>query len=113
MDVDSEPSMDETILVGDDLMTRPSSPIIPPEIASHISSKENKHKKEVMLLAVNRKHSDYTSFKPEKLQPQMAADNSVSTASEGQPQIPTLEVVEIYKSSVSVNPILGALGVDI
>ncbi|RZC65294.1 hypothetical protein C5167_008988 [Papaver somniferum] len=31
-----EPSMDETILVGDDLMTVPSSPIIPPEIASHV-----------------------------------------------------------------------------
>ncbi|KAI3984578.1 hypothetical protein MKX01_040455 [Papaver californicum] len=77
-----------------------------------ISSKEDKHKKEVMLLAVNHKHSDYTSFKPEKLQPEMVAHNSVSTASEGQPQRPTLEVVEIYKSSVHVNPILGALGVD-
>ncbi|KAI3874886.1 hypothetical protein MKW98_019459 [Papaver atlanticum] len=77
-----------------------------------ISSKEDKHKKEVMLLAVNRKHSDYNSFKPEMLQPQMVADNSVSTASESQPQRPTLEVVEIYKSSVHVNPILGALGVD-
>ncbi|KAI3986403.1 hypothetical protein MKX01_037685 [Papaver californicum] len=77
-----------------------------------ISSKEDKHKKEVMLLAVNRKHTDYTSFKPEKLQPEMVAHNSVSTASEGQPQRPTLEVVEIYKSSVHVNPILGALGVD-
>ncbi|XP_026392114.1 uncharacterized protein LOC113287548 isoform X2 [Papaver somniferum] len=87
MDVDSEPSMDETILVGDDLMTVPSSPIIPPEIASHVLE--------------------------EKLQPQMAADNSVFTASEGQTQRPTLEVVEIYKSSVYVNPILGALGVDI
>ncbi|RZC54718.1 hypothetical protein C5167_013573 [Papaver somniferum] len=75
-------------------------------ISSYISSKEDKHKKEVMLLSVNCKHSDYTSFKPEKQQPQMAADNSVSTASEGQPQRPTFEVVEIYKSSVSVNPIL-------
>ncbi|KAI3950523.1 hypothetical protein MKW92_032512 [Papaver armeniacum] len=36
MDVDSEPSMEETILVGDDLMTGPPSPIIPPEIASHV-----------------------------------------------------------------------------
>ncbi|MCL7035421.1 hypothetical protein MKW94_006807, partial [Papaver nudicaule] len=77
-----------------------------------ISSKEDKHKKEVMLLAVNRKHSDYTSFKPEKPQPEMVAHNSVSSASEGQQQRPTLEVVEIYKSSVHVNPILGALGVD-
>ncbi|KAG9160940.1 hypothetical protein Leryth_008739 [Lithospermum erythrorhizon] len=36
MDVDSLPTMEETILVGDDLMTGPPSPIIPPEIASHI-----------------------------------------------------------------------------
>ncbi|KAB2614982.1 hypothetical protein D8674_021570 [Pyrus ussuriensis x Pyrus communis] len=28
--------MEETILVGDDLMTGPPSPIIPPEIASHV-----------------------------------------------------------------------------
>ncbi|XP_077220555.1 uncharacterized protein LOC143854454 isoform X1 [Tasmannia lanceolata] len=36
MDVDSEPSMEETILVGDDLMMGPPSPLIPPEIASHV-----------------------------------------------------------------------------
>ncbi|XP_068664941.1 uncharacterized protein [Aristolochia californica] len=36
MDVDSQPSMEETILVGDDLMIGPPSPLIPPEIASHI-----------------------------------------------------------------------------
>lgn len=28
--------MEETILVGDDLMLGPPSPIIPPEIASHV-----------------------------------------------------------------------------
>ncbi|KAL3651318.1 hypothetical protein CASFOL_004320 [Castilleja foliolosa] len=36
MDVDSKPSMEETILVGDDLMMGPPSPIIPPEIAAHV-----------------------------------------------------------------------------
>ncbi|KAL6013072.1 hypothetical protein ACLOJK_003562 [Asimina triloba] len=36
MDVDSQPSMEETILVGDDLMLGPPSPLIPPEIASHV-----------------------------------------------------------------------------
>ncbi|KAK6936189.1 hypothetical protein RJ641_033219 [Dillenia turbinata] len=36
MDVDSQPTMEETILVGDDLMTGPPSPLIPPEIASHV-----------------------------------------------------------------------------
>ncbi|XP_026411016.1 uncharacterized protein LOC113306273 [Papaver somniferum] len=34
--VDLEPTMEETILVGDDLMTGPPSPIIPQEIASHV-----------------------------------------------------------------------------
>lgn len=34
--VDSQPSMEETILVGDDLMMGPPSPIIPKEIASHV-----------------------------------------------------------------------------
>lgn len=36
MDVDSKPGMEETILVGDDLMMGPPSPVIPPEIASHV-----------------------------------------------------------------------------
>ncbi|PNX96974.1 hypothetical protein L195_g020192 [Trifolium pratense] len=36
MDVDSQPTMEETILVGDDLMTGPPSPIVPPDIASHV-----------------------------------------------------------------------------
>ncbi|KAG6632145.1 hypothetical protein CIPAW_13G138500 [Carya illinoinensis] len=36
MDVDAQPTMEETILVGDDLMMGPPSPLIPPEIASHV-----------------------------------------------------------------------------
>ncbi|KAI8524285.1 hypothetical protein RHMOL_Rhmol13G0138400 [Rhododendron molle] len=34
--LDSQPMMEETILVGDDLMMGPPSPLIPPEIASHV-----------------------------------------------------------------------------
>ena len=34
--VDSQPTMEETILVGDDLMMGPPSPLIPAEIASHV-----------------------------------------------------------------------------
>ncbi|KAF7811577.1 uncharacterized protein G2W53_032553 [Senna tora] len=34
--IDSQPTMEETILVGDDLMMGPPSPIVPPEIASHV-----------------------------------------------------------------------------
>ncbi|CAI9299134.1 uncharacterized protein LOC111900161 [Lactuca sativa] len=36
MDVDAQPTMEETVLVGDDLMLGPPSPLIPPEIASHV-----------------------------------------------------------------------------
>ncbi|KAK7839515.1 hypothetical protein CFP56_017982 [Quercus suber] len=36
MDVDSQPTMEETILVGDHLMMGPPSPLIPPEIASRV-----------------------------------------------------------------------------
>ncbi|XP_073146773.1 uncharacterized protein [Henckelia pumila] len=36
MDVDSKQTMEDTVLVGDDLMMGPPSPIIPPEIASHV-----------------------------------------------------------------------------
>ncbi|XP_028076695.1 uncharacterized protein LOC114278763 [Camellia sinensis] len=34
--VDSQPMMEETILIGDDLMMGPPSPLIPPKIASHV-----------------------------------------------------------------------------
>lgn len=34
--VDSQPTMEETILVGDDLMMGPPSPVVPQEIASHV-----------------------------------------------------------------------------
>uniref|UniRef100_A0A0D9UXS1 DUF7803 domain-containing protein n=2 Tax=Leersia perrieri TaxID=77586 RepID=A0A0D9UXS1_9ORYZ len=36
MDVDKQDTMEETILVGDDLMRGPPSPVIPKEIASHV-----------------------------------------------------------------------------
>ncbi|XP_073120911.1 uncharacterized protein [Henckelia pumila] len=35
MDVDTKQTMEDTVLVGDDLMMGPPSPIIPPEIAFH------------------------------------------------------------------------------
>ncbi|KAI3524770.1 hypothetical protein L1887_03434 [Cichorium endivia] len=33
---DAQPTMEETVLVGDDLMSGPPSPLVPPEIASHV-----------------------------------------------------------------------------
>jgi hypothetical protein len=34
--VDKQETMEETILVGDDLMRGPPSPVVPQEIASHV-----------------------------------------------------------------------------
>jgi hypothetical protein len=34
--VDKQETMEETILVGDDLMRGPPSPVVPKEIASHV-----------------------------------------------------------------------------
>lgn len=74
--------------------------------------KEDKHKKEVTLYSVDRNHPDYTSFKPEKKKVENNVQFAESAANEGQAQ-KTLEVTEIYKSSVHVNPILTAVGADI
>ncbi|GFQ05798.1 eukaryotic translation initiation factor 2d [Phtheirospermum japonicum] len=75
-----------------------------------ISVKEDKHKKESMLISVNRKHPDYTSFKPEK-KVEKNEQSAKSTANEGQSS-KLLDVVEIYKPSSHVNPIFAAVGAD-
>lgn len=75
-----------------------------------ISSKEDKHKKEVMVLAINRKHPDYISFKPEKQEVEkveQAVDPSNETDIKN-----TMKVIEIYKPSVHVNPIFTSVGAD-
>lgn len=75
-----------------------------------ISAKEDKHKKEVMVLSVNRKHPDYTSFKPEK---QQVEKTQQTVASNNETDInTTMEVIEIYKPSVHVNPIFTSVGAD-
>ncbi|KAL8110128.1 uncharacterized protein LOC141672571 [Apium graveolens] len=74
-----------------------------------ISVKEDKHKKETTLVAVNRKHADYTSFKPEKRKAEKMEQVINQTANEGQV---ILEVEEIYKPSVHVNPIFASVGAD-
>ncbi|KAJ9559726.1 hypothetical protein OSB04_004886 [Centaurea solstitialis] len=75
-----------------------------------ISSKEDKHKKEIMVLTVNRKHPDYTSFKPEKQQVEKN-EQTVDPANEADINR-MMEVVEIYKPSVHVNPIFTSVGAD-
>ncbi|KAG7015897.1 Eukaryotic translation initiation factor 2D [Cucurbita argyrosperma subsp. argyrosperma] len=76
-----------------------------------ITVKEDKHKKETVLYSVNRKHPDYTSFKPEKPQVEKIdqIDNHAPKESSSNKM---LEVTEIYKPSVHVNPIFVAVGAD-
>ncbi|KAK2433157.1 hypothetical protein P8452_30525 [Trifolium repens] len=76
-----------------------------------ISVKEDKHKKEVVLFSVNRKHADYSSFKPEKRPVEKPDQSSVQSVNETRSS-KTLEVAEIYKSSVHVNPIFSSVGAD-
>lgn len=73
--------------------------------------KEDKYKKEVVLLAVNRCHIHYTSFTPEKRLREKIDQSSDHAASEARTQN-LLEVEEIYRSSSHVNPIFASLGAD-
>ncbi|KAJ4761752.1 Eukaryotic translation initiation factor 2D [Rhynchospora pubera] len=83
--------------------------------AGLISAKEDKHKKEMMLLGINRGHPDYTSFRPEKRPKEPTEQRDTTNPSpndathDGKSQ---LEVVEIYKPTTHVNPIFVSLGAD-
>ncbi|XP_057848736.1 uncharacterized protein LOC131059727 isoform X1 [Cryptomeria japonica] len=76
-----------------------------------ISAKEDKHRKEVMLLAVNRGNPDYQAFKPEKKKAVLteAPDTTQSDVARSQMQ---LEVIELWKSTTHVNSILEAVGAN-
>lgn len=73
--------------------------------------KEDKYKKEVVLISVDRKHVDYVSFKPEKRQPDKIEQTKDQAADEGRSQR-LLEIEEVYKPSTHVNPIFAAVGAD-
>ncbi|KAL6899763.1 hypothetical protein ACP4OV_006421 [Aristida adscensionis] len=74
-----------------------------------ISAKEDKYKKEVMLLGINRRHPDYMAFQPEKrVQEPVERDKSVAESSVTK----QLEVSEIYKPSSHVKPIFVAVQAD-
>ncbi|KAJ4844518.1 hypothetical protein Tsubulata_051548 [Turnera subulata] len=77
-----------------------------------ISVKEDKYKKETVLFSVKRNHPDYLSFKPEKRQELKVDHAAGQTVSESGIQ-KTLEVAEIYKPSVHVNPIFASVGADL
>lgn len=76
-----------------------------------ISAKEDKYKKEFMLLTVNRTHPEYMAFRPEKRSTENTDQKQDSPVGEAEAN-QQLELVEIYKSSTHVNPILTAVGVD-
>lgn len=80
--------------------------------AGLISVKEDKYKKESMLFSVNRGNPDYLSFKPEKRQAEKASQ-AVDHAATGNIQpAKMLEVTEVYKPSVHVNPVFASVGAD-
>ncbi|XP_040364039.1 eukaryotic translation initiation factor 2D isoform X2 [Rosa chinensis] len=76
-----------------------------------IRVKEDKYKKESVLLSIDRSHPDYSSFKPEKRQVEEAVQTSVPAVSESR-SVKILEVAEIYKPSVHVNPVFASVGAD-
>lgn len=73
--------------------------------------KEDKYKKEVVLLSVNCKHPDYTSFKPEKRQVEKSEHSSDHSTDDNRLH-KMLEIEEIYKPTVHVNPIFAAVGAE-
>lgn len=80
--------------------------------AGLISAKEDKHRKEVMLLAVNRRHPDYQTFKPEKRKADVA-EATIPAPSESSQSQTQLEVIEIWKSTIHINPIMQAVGANL
>ncbi|XP_020585725.1 eukaryotic translation initiation factor 2D [Phalaenopsis equestris] len=80
--------------------------------AGLISAKEDKHKKEIIVLSVNRAHPDYISFKPEKRVTDVVDQKADSSAGDTHQSKSQLEVVELYKSSAHVNLIFSSVGAD-
>ncbi|XP_019152138.1 PREDICTED: eukaryotic translation initiation factor 2D [Ipomoea nil] len=80
--------------------------------AGWITVKEDKHKKEANLFSVNRKHPDYMCFTPEKKKPEKTG-KSINDGSNEEQSSKLLEVAEIYKPTVYVNPIFAAVGVNL
>ncbi|KAL9432289.1 hypothetical protein AB3S75_027332 [Citrus x aurantiifolia] len=80
--------------------------------AGLISVKEDKYKKESMLFSVNCGHPDYLSFKPEKRPAEKASQAVDHAASDNIQPAKILEVTEVYKPSVHVNPIFASVGAD-
>eukprot|EP01018_Ginkgo_biloba_P024480 Gb_22708 [translate_table: standard] len=80
--------------------------------AGLISAKEDKHRKEVILLGINRGHPEYQAFKPEKRKADIV-EATIAAPSDGSRSQMQFDVVEIWKSTTHVNRILEAVGANL
>lgn len=76
-----------------------------------IAVKEDKHKKEIVLISVNRKHPDYSSFKPEKKKAEISESSGDRSTAQAQSD-KMLEIVEVYKPSIHNSSIFASVGED-
>lgn len=74
-----------------------------------ISAKEDKHRKEAILLGINRGHPDYVKFKPAKKAEVVRAEPSSNDQHQSAKQ---LEVMELWKPTTHVSPIFQMVGAD-
>ncbi|KFK41565.1 hypothetical protein AALP_AA2G145500 [Arabis alpina] len=79
--------------------------------AGMISVKEDKHKKEIVLIEVNRNHPDYKSFKPEKKKAEIAESSTGRSTTQAQSD-KMLEIIEVYKPSIHNSAIFASVGED-
>uniref|UniRef100_A0A1J3F1X5 Eukaryotic translation initiation factor 2D n=1 Tax=Noccaea caerulescens TaxID=107243 RepID=A0A1J3F1X5_NOCCA len=76
-----------------------------------IAVKEDKHKKEIVLISVNRKHPNYSSFKPEKKKAEISESSGERSTAQAQSD-KMLEIVEVYKPSIHNSAIFASVGED-
>lgn len=74
-----------------------------------ISAKEDKHRKEVVLLGINRAHPDYLAFKPVRKSVSPEVVHALSPATDG---LQPVELSELWKPTPHVSSIFETVGVD-
>ncbi|CAI5530192.1 unnamed protein product [Closterium sp. Naga37s-1] len=106
---------------GPSLAPLPFAPICPPPnlftLPAQISGREDKHRKEFIVSAVNHRHQALLAFWPHKTSKPAQAP---VTAPEGSPGIATgtgavtatTTVEEVFKPSLHVSPVFEAVGLD-
>ncbi|ESQ28066.1 hypothetical protein EUTSA_v10018306mg [Eutrema salsugineum] len=76
-----------------------------------ISVKEDKHKKEIVLISVNRRHPEYSSFKPEKKKAEISESSGDRSTAQAQSE-KMLEIIEVYKPSIHNSAVFASVGED-